>query len=106
VLWFCIWEIWLRGTSSVVHENIESPEALLYEGDHRPHVCLDSYIGQDKGSTTTVCLNLAHGLYAAVLIYIGDDNRRALTRQSHCYRTTDAGTSTCDERDSCSNVHD
>ncbi|MFQ5342022.1 MAG: NUDIX hydrolase [Anaerolineae bacterium] len=62
---------------------MEPPEALVREGDHCPHVCFDGYIGQDKGGTTTVCLNPAHGLYAPILIYVGDDNRRAEHLPSH-----------------------
>jgi hypothetical protein len=70
---------------------------LLREGDHCPHVGLDRHVGQDESGAAAVRLDLAHGLCAAMFIYVSDDDRRALACQSHRYRAANAGTGTCNE---------
>src|SRR5215207_2629206 len=86
MLWDRLREMGFRRAASVIDENVEPAEGPPGEVDHLPRTRLDGYVGQDKSTAASACLDPANGLSTALFVHVGDDDGRTLSRQPQGYR--------------------
>lgn len=67
----------LRGSACAVDEDVESTVRLLRDANHRADIGFDSHVGTNEGRAATPFFDLLDGLAAAVLVDVGDDDRRS-----------------------------